>query len=102
MPFEIDGYERASGARALGFHLGQDFLNQSLEEQDDETMRLIRTHFIEGNSQQQTAALLNMDRNMVRKQLRMLRLRLLRFMKSHGQIRSLDPDELLAVARRDG
>ncbi|MBH25227.1 MAG: hypothetical protein CMH57_12385 [Myxococcales bacterium] len=77
-------------------------MREFISEQDDETMRLIRTHFIEGNSQQQTAALLNMDRNMVRKQLRMLRLRLLRFMKSHGQIRSLDPDELLAVARRDG
>ncbi|MEO1270395.1 MAG: hypothetical protein AAFX99_20100, partial [Myxococcota bacterium] len=69
------------------------------EQLDDEDTQLLQLHIIEGNSQQRTAELLKLDRNGVRKQLRLLRLRLLRFMKSHGQIRNLDPDELLAATR---
>jgi len=77
-------------------------MREFIAELDEEATHLIQIHFIEGNSQHDTAELLGLDRNKVRKQLRMLRLRLLRFMKSRGRIHSLDPDELLAAARHDG
>ena len=70
-------------------------------ELDEDAQRLVHVHFIEGKSQQETADILNTSRNAVRKEGRLLRLKLLRFMKSRGHIHNLDPDELLMVTGHD-
>ena len=68
-----------------------------MDELDDDAKKLVQIHFMEGRSQQHAAELMNIDRNKIRKEIRLLRLRLLRFMKCRGEIESLRPEELLAA-----
>ena len=68
-----------------------------LGELDDATRILVRLRFVEGRSQDEVADILGVDRNRVRRLIKDLRLKLLRFMKRRGQIRTLDANELLGM-----
>ena len=72
-------------------------LAEFLDGQDALTRDVIARHYGDGLSQQETADALGLDRNDVRKILRQLRLSLLRFMKSRGQISALDPAEAIGM-----
>jgi len=62
---------------------------------DEKSETLVSAHFIGGCSQSEVGELLGLDRNGVRKEIRKLRLKLLMFMKSRGEIGSLDATELM-------
>lgn len=78
--------------RAQRRELIQDFL----ETLDEKQRELVRLHFMERLSQESTAEAMQVDRNRIRRMVRDLRLKLLRFVKSRGQIKTLDAGELLS------
>lgn len=62
---------------------------------EPEHRALVQVHFVERRSQEETAQALGVDRNRVRRLVQELRLKMLRFMKRRGQIKALDPRELI-------
>lgn len=72
-------------------------LKEFLKELDAEHQRLINLRFVQGLTQEETALEMALDRNRVRRMVKELRLRLLRFMKRRGQINALDARELIGM-----
>jgi RNA polymerase sigma-70 factor (ECF subfamily) len=81
--------------RALHQRRQAALLQGFLESLDDGERALVQHHFVEQRSQEETARALGMDRNRVRRLIQDIRLKLLRFMKRHGQIQALDPAGLI-------
>ncbi len=68
-----------------------------LTELEPQLQQLVQLRFIDGLSQEETADLMGVDRNRIRRMIKDLRMKLLRFMKRRGQISSLDARELIKM-----
>lgn len=64
---------------------------------DDEDRRIVADHLVGDLSQAQMAEAMGVDRNEVRRRLKTIRERLLRFLKSEGAIAELDPRLVLEL-----
>jgi DNA-directed RNA polymerase specialized sigma24 family protein len=64
---------------------------------DETQRRIVEAHLMGELSQNEIAAELGVDRNHVRKEVRLLRERLLRHLKSEGFIPTLDPKAALSL-----
>lgn len=70
-------------------------LQQFVATLDDEDAAILQRHLMGELTQTEVAELLGMDRNDVRKRIRLMREKLLRHLKREGFIGSLDPAEVL-------
>ncbi len=68
-----------------------------LADLDEGQRQLVALRFVEGLSQEETADRMGVDRNRVRRMVKELRVKLLRFMKGRGHISALDASELLGL-----
>jgi len=73
----------------------KELLQSFVEMLDDVDRQIVEEHLLGELSQREIADQLGMDRNDLRKRLKLMRERLLRHFKTHGFIQELDPSELL-------